>query len=194
MSETVARFSFHDCFWISKLIIETDKTFAVGIVALNVGIDSIESIMISAFAIFRLVVDRRAFYLNFSCREIALEVFHVSGCIPQAPFCKREYLERFHFFGIIFERHLLYLSPSVERNEEEPDIYADQGRYDLAVENIKTCLLLCESNDEYYYQFELLRFEALYLSKGANPKIEESAIALEKAKTVAFSQGIIFSI
>jgi len=74
------------------------------------------------------------------------------------------------------------------------DIYADQGRYDLAVENIKTCLLLCESNDEYYYQFELLRLEALYLSKGANPKIEESAIALEKAKTVAFSQGIIFSI
>ena len=75
--------------------------------------------MISAFAIFRLVVDRRTFYLNFSCREIALEVFHVSGCIPQAPFCKREYLERFHFFGIIFERHLLHLSPSVERNEEE---------------------------------------------------------------------------
>jgi len=74
------------------------------------------------------------------------------------------------------------------------DIYADQGRYDLAVENIKTCLLLCESNDEYYYQFELLRLEALYLSKGANPKIEESAIALEKAKTVALSQGIIFSI
>lgn len=71
------------------------------------------------------------------------------------------------------------------------DTYADQGRYDLAVDNIKACLLLCESNDEYYYQFELLRLEFLYLSKMTPPKTEEAAKVLEKAKTVAFSQGII---
>lgn len=72
------------------------------------------------------------------------------------------------------------------------DIYAAQGKYDLAVQNIKTCLALCESNDEYYYQFELLRLEALYLSKLMPPKTEQVAHVLEQAKSVALSQGVLY--
>ena len=75
--------------------------------------------MVTAFAIFRFVVDGATLNLYFSSREVALEILHVRSSIPQAPLFKREELKRLYFVALIGQRQLLYLSPGFQRNEEK---------------------------------------------------------------------------
>ena len=119
VGKAVAWLAFHHSLRLGKLVVESDEALAVGIVALNLGIDGVESIVVAALAVFGLVIDGRAFYLHFARREVALEVLHVGGSIPEAPFCKGEHLEGLHLLSLVLQRHLLHLSPCMERNEEE---------------------------------------------------------------------------
>ena len=119
MCKTVAWLAFEYSFRFGKLVVESDEALTVGIVALNLCIYSIESVVVAALTVFRLVIEGRAFYLHFACREIALEVLHIGSGIPEAPFCKGEHLEGLCFLRQVLERHLLNLCPGVEWNEEE---------------------------------------------------------------------------
>ena len=119
MSKTVAWLAFHHGFRLGKLVVESDEAFTVGIVALNLGIHGVESVVVAALAIFGLVIEGRSFYLYFARREVALEVLHIGSGIPEAPFRKGEHLEGLCFLRQVLERHLLNLCPGMEWNEEE---------------------------------------------------------------------------
>ena len=49
--------------------------------------------MVAALLVLGLVIDHRAVDLNLSCREVSLEILHVSSGIPETPLCKRIQLE-----------------------------------------------------------------------------------------------------
>ena len=119
VGKTVAWLAFHHSFRLGKLVVESDEALAVGIVALNLGIHCVESIVVAALTIFGLVIDGRAFYLYFARREVALEVLHVGSSIPEAPFGKGEYLEGLHLLRLVLQRHLLHFCPGVQWHEEE---------------------------------------------------------------------------
>ncbi len=119
MGETIARLAFDDSLRLGKLIVETDEALTVGIVTLYLGVDSIESIVVAALTILRLVIDGAALYLHFASGEVALEVLHIGSGIPKTPLSEGEHLQVLHFFGVVLQSHLLNLSPSMERNKEE---------------------------------------------------------------------------
>ena len=119
MGKAVAWFALRHSLRLRELVVEPDETLAVGVISLDFCIDGIESIVVAALTILCLVIDGRAFHLYLAGGEVALEVLHIGGCIPQAPFGKGEHLEGLRLLRLIFERHLLYLSPSVKRNKEE---------------------------------------------------------------------------
>ena len=103
----------------ATLCLPFEVSLAVGIVALNLGIHCVESIVVAALTIFGLVIEGRAFYLYFARREVALEVLHIGGCVPEAPFGKGEYLEGLHLLRLVLQRHLLHFCPGVQWHEEE---------------------------------------------------------------------------
>jgi hypothetical protein len=119
VGKTIAWLAFEYSFRFGKLVVESDEALTVGIVALNLCIYSIESVVVAALTVLRLVIEGRAFYLYFARREVALEVLHIGSGIPEAPFCKGEHLEGLCFRSLILQRHLLDFSPGVEWNEEE---------------------------------------------------------------------------
>ena len=90
MCEAVAWFSLYDGVRSRFLAVESHECLSVGVVALYIGVHGVERIVVTSFAIFRLVINCRAFDLHFSSREVTLEVLHVGGSVPEAPFCKRE--------------------------------------------------------------------------------------------------------
>ena len=75
--------------------------------------------MVAAFLVFCLVIDNRAVDFNLAGREVALEVLHIGGGVPQAPFLKREQFDSFLFRSGIFEGEFLHLCPSFQGNKEE---------------------------------------------------------------------------
>ena len=119
VGKAVAWLAFHHSLRLGKLVVESDEALAVGIISLNLCIHGVESIVVAALAVFGLVIDGRTLYLHLSRREVALEVLHVGSSIPEAPFGKGEYLEGLHLLSLVLQRHLLHLSPCMERNEEE---------------------------------------------------------------------------
>ena len=68
--------------------------------------------MVAAFFVFSFVVDNRAVDFNLASREVALEILHIGGSIPQAPFLEREQLDSFLFRSGILEGEFLHLCPS----------------------------------------------------------------------------------
>ena len=119
VSYAVLRLTCHHTIRTRELIVETDEAFAVGIETIDRYIHTIERIVITAFLVFSLVIDDASVYLHFSCREVPLEILHVGGRVPQAPFCEREQFELACFPGGILQRQLLYLAPFLQRNEEK---------------------------------------------------------------------------
>ena len=119
VGKTVAWLAFHHDFRLGKLVVESDEALAVGIVALNLGIHSVESVVVAALTVFGLVIDGRTLYLHLARREVALEVLHVGSSIPEAPLCKGEHLEGLHLLRLVLQRHLLHFCPGVQWHEEE---------------------------------------------------------------------------
>ena len=102
-----------------ETVVQADETLAVGIEALDWSIDSIESIVVAALLVFRLMVDRGAFDLHLPCREVALEILHVGGGVPQAPLYEREEFQRLGTSGCIAESEFLHLAMRPQRHEEQ---------------------------------------------------------------------------
>ena len=101
--DAVARLSLNDCLRCRILVVESHEAFAVGVKALDGCVDVVESIVVTALAVFRLMVDRRRLllYFHLAGREVALEILHVSGSIPQAPLLKGEDLEMLDFVAVV---------------------------------------------------------------------------------------------
>ena len=74
--------------------------------------------MIASFLVFGLVVDRAAFYLDFAGIEVSLEVGGIVLRVPETPFEEAEQLDALESVGLVGDRHLLYLTVEILRNEE----------------------------------------------------------------------------
>ena len=75
--------------------------------------------MVSALLIFCLMIDYGAIYLHFASGPVTLEILHVSGSIPKAPFCKGEELDGLFLGSGILERNLLHFNPCLQWHEEQ---------------------------------------------------------------------------
>ena len=75
--------------------------------------------MIAPFAVFRLMVNCVAFHLHFSCRKVALEVFHVGGCVPEAPLHKGVNAERLAFARLVRQAQPVHFAAPADRHEEK---------------------------------------------------------------------------
>ena len=119
MSMTVAGLTLHHSLRISKLIVQAYEGLTVGIKALDRGVHMIECIVVTTLTILGLVVDRRAFDLYLTRREITLEIFHVGSSIPQAPLLEGEELQRLRLAGLVLQGEFLHLAPFLQGYEEE---------------------------------------------------------------------------
>ena len=115
----VARASFHHGLGVAELVVEAHERFAVGVVAVDGDVDAVEGVVVAALLVFGLVVDDRAVDFDLAGREVALEVLHVGGGVPEAPFGEREELDAAHHVGGVGQRQLLDFGPRVQRDEEE---------------------------------------------------------------------------
>ena len=88
----VAGTAFHHGVGIGKLVVESDERLAVGVESLNGNVHAIVGIVVAALLVFGLVIDDGAVNLNLARREVALEVLHVGGSVPEAPLGEREQL------------------------------------------------------------------------------------------------------
>ena len=115
----IAWLTLHNSIRIGKLVIESYEGLTISVETLNLRIHMVESIVVATLAIFCLVIDGATFNLYFSCREVTLEVFHVSSSIPQAPLFEREDLQLFGFVALVGKCQFLNFSKGVQWNEEE---------------------------------------------------------------------------
>ena len=118
MGMTVTGLTLHDCIGIGELIVQAYEGLTVGIEALNGTIHMIESVVVTTLTIFGLVVDRRAFDLYLTRREITLEIFHVGSSIPQAPLLEGEEFQRLCLAGLVLQGEFLHLAPFLQGYEE----------------------------------------------------------------------------
>ena len=119
--DAVARLSLNDHLRCRVFVVESHEALSIGVEALDGCVDMVESIVIASFAVFRLMVDRRRLllYFHLAGREVALEILHVSGRVPQAPFLKREDLEMLHLVAVVLQREHLHFCGSVEWHKEK---------------------------------------------------------------------------
>ena len=75
--------------------------------------------MVAALLVFGLVIDYRALYLNLTGREVALEVLHISRCVPKTPLLEAEQLKLLYLIGGVGQRQFLDLGPGLKGNKEE---------------------------------------------------------------------------
>ncbi len=115
----VLRRSSHDAVGVCELVIESDERLAVGVEALHRCVYGVEREVVAALLVFGFVVDYASVNLHLASREVALEVLHVGGCVPQAPLCEREQFQRALLSGGVFQRKFLHLAPFLQRHEEE---------------------------------------------------------------------------
>ena len=141
----VAWTSLHHGVGTVKAVIQSYECLAVGVKSVDGGVHAIVSIVVAAFAVFGLVVNHRPFYLHLSCREVALEILHVGGGIPQAPFLEREEFQRARLVGGVGECEFLHLAPTLQRHEEEnAGLNAVFCRGDARVTHAMTALVVVE--------------------------------------------------
>ena len=102
-----------------EAVIQPDKTFPIRIEAVKRPVGAIEGIMVSALAILGLMVDSIRFHFHLSGREVALEVFHVSGSIPQAPLQKSVKMEKLANRTGVGNPDPVYFASMADGNEEK---------------------------------------------------------------------------
>ena len=145
VSDGVLRLSVHDHIGVGKLVVQSDERLPVGVEALYGSVDMVESKVVAALLVLCFVVDGGAVNLHFAGREVALEVLHVRGCIPQTPFGEREQLQLLHFGRGVFQRELLHFAPFLQRNEKEHrGFYAVLAACDARVAHAVAALVAVE--------------------------------------------------
>ena len=88
---------------IAKAVVQADEALAVGVVAVDGGVDGEQRIVVAALAVLGLVVDGGADDLHLADGEVALEVGHVVVGVPQAPLDEGEEGEVLFLIGLIAE-------------------------------------------------------------------------------------------
>ena len=104
---------------VGKFVVEADEALAVRVEALDGRVDAVVGVVVAAFLVFRFVVDDRAFHLHLAGREVTLEVLHVRGGIPQAPFGEGEQLQPLHRVARVAQGQFLHLGPCLQGDEEQ---------------------------------------------------------------------------
>ena len=99
-------------------VVKTDESVTVGVVSVNSIVYGVECEVVASVAVFGLVVDGGAYYLNAAGGEVSLEVCAVVLSVPEAPLCERPQLEGLGGTALVGENQLLNLAVVVLRNEE----------------------------------------------------------------------------
>lgn len=113
----VLRGSVYDNFRRGIFAISTKERFTVGIESGKLGIYSIYRVMITAFAVFCLMIKGRAVNLHFTGTEVTLEVCHIIHGIPQTEFYIREYGNFFVFAAVVGQCQFVNLTGISQRNK-----------------------------------------------------------------------------
>ena len=111
--------AFEDPLRMVEAVVGTQEGFPVGVETVDRRIHAIESIVVAALAVLRLVVDDTAFHFHLAGGQIALEVLHVGLRVPQAPFHEREKLEMPGRGGPVRQRDFVDLAALSRRDEEQ---------------------------------------------------------------------------
>ena len=119
VGDGVAGLAFHYGVGVGKLVVESDECLAVGVEALYGGVDAVVGVVVAALLVLGLVVDDGAVDFHFAGGEVALEVLHVGGSVPQAPFSEGEEFEALGLAGEVLEGDFLHLAPFLQGYEEE---------------------------------------------------------------------------
>ena len=122
--------SLDDCLRLIGSVIETKELISGSVEAVDFRVDGIEGKVIAAFAVFRLVENRRIDDFDFAGTEIALEVPFVIICVPEALFHIGIQLQVLILVSFIGDGDVLDLAGIVHRNEAEygrPDLIQTSG-------------------------------------------------------------------
>ena len=103
---------------IAETVVKSDEGITVGIIAVDGLVYRVESIVIAAVSVFRLMINDRAVHLNASGGKVSLEVVAVILCIPEAPLGEGEKTEGFRGSALVGKNELLNLSVVILGNEE----------------------------------------------------------------------------
>ena len=118
VSEGVCSLAVEDSLRIVESVVKTDESVTVGIVAVNSIVYGVECKVVASVAVFGLVVDGGADYLNTAGGEVSLEVCAVILSVPEAPLCERPQFEGLGGIALVGENQLLNLAVVILRNEE----------------------------------------------------------------------------
>ena len=88
VGEGVVSLAVQDSLRVVEAVVQADEGIAVGIVAVDGIVNGVECEVVAAVAVFGLVVDGRAHYLNTAGGEVSLEVGAVVLSVPEAPLCE----------------------------------------------------------------------------------------------------------
>ena len=147
MCQRIGGTSGHDALWSLEAVVESDERLAVGVVALHGDIDGVVCIMVATLLVFGLVVDGRSVDFHFTRRPIALEILHIGGSVPKAPFGKREEFEVLHLGTLVGEGKFLHFGPGLERDEKEHrSLYPILRTCDAGIVHAMTALVTIEGS------------------------------------------------
>ena len=117
VGNAVPALSFQHRLRIVKTVVHADEGFALRIKTINGFIHGINSVVIAAFTIFRLVVNCRPHHFDLTGREIALEIGLIIRGIPQTEFYEAEQVQMLFLRPVIGQDHAVDLAGVADRNK-----------------------------------------------------------------------------
>ncbi len=114
----VVRLAVKNSVGVLKAVVQPEEALAVGVEALHGYVYGVESEVVAALPVLRLVVDGRALYLDLAGVVVSLEVGGIVVCVPQAPLKEAGELEGLPVAALVGDGDLLDLAVKVLRYEE----------------------------------------------------------------------------
>ena len=100
-------------------VVHADEGFPVRVEPVEGTVHAEEGVMVAAFAVFGLVIEDVPVDFHFARGEVPLEVLHVGGGVPQAPFHEGIELEGLFHRTRIRKFHPVHLAAVADGHEEE---------------------------------------------------------------------------
>ena len=86
VGDAAAALAFEHAAGPVEAVVQAQESLPVRVEAVYGGVHRVEGIVVAPLLVFGLMVDRGALHLHLSGGEVALEVLHVRGSVPEAPF------------------------------------------------------------------------------------------------------------
>ena len=102
-----------------ETVVQAQESLPVGVEAVEGTVRAVEGIVVPPFAVFSLMKEDVRTDFHFPGREVTLEIFHVRGGIPQAPFDKSIQLDLLRAVRAIGQFHPMYLASLFQRDKEK---------------------------------------------------------------------------